>query len=126
MGIFSYVNNRYGLQLKRGSIIEYKGKRGHVTHSSGGYIFVILDGEKQSRRYHPTWGITHIKNNKPEECLCYNCFVLKKIKRATPIKPAVIDCGCENMPFYDKEMCGSCKHKKYCDVPAHPELYKKE
>ena len=65
--MFSYVNNRYGLKLKKGIRVKYdKDKYGVITHSAHGYVFIKLDGEDKSKRFHPTWNLEYLKDQTNE------------------------------------------------------------
>lgn len=69
---FAYINDMYGLTLKRGSRIEYTGdkdagpKLGSVTGATGAHINVRFDGDaKPTGPFHPTWEIRQIDRAKP-------------------------------------------------------------
>lgn len=51
---FDYIRNYYGVPAKRGARVEYQGKLGTVTGTSGPHVTVKLDGSKLSFPYHPT------------------------------------------------------------------------
>lgn len=57
----NYIRRLYGVPAKRGGQIRYKGKLGLITGSVDGHLRIRLDGEKKSRRYHPTWHIEYIQ-----------------------------------------------------------------
>ncbi len=60
---FSYIQKHYGVPAERGRRIRYKGeKEGVIVASTGGYIMVVLDGEKATHRrpYHPTDQIEYL------------------------------------------------------------------
>ncbi|MCK9568578.1 hypothetical protein M0R72_06525 [Candidatus Pacearchaeota archaeon] len=51
---FWYVRYRYGIILRRfGRVRTVNGAYGTITCARGGYVYVRLDGEKRSGRYHP-------------------------------------------------------------------------
>jgi hypothetical protein len=59
---FEYVNNYYGLKLRKHSpVVEVKtGKRGQVVKGDGAHIHIQWDGAKGSRGpYHPTDGLEY-------------------------------------------------------------------
>lgn len=50
-----YIKERWGLSVKRGMrIVTERGYQGTVTHMSGSYVHIRLDGERVSLPYHPT------------------------------------------------------------------------
>ncbi len=53
--MFDYINNYYGLSLKRGVRCKFEGKAGKVTGVRGAYVLVKLDGADKSVVCHPTW-----------------------------------------------------------------------
>lgn len=53
MNEFQYIKDYYGVPARRGFVVEYNGKRGVVTGTSGPYLTVRLDGEKLAKPYHP-------------------------------------------------------------------------
>ena len=54
-----YIRLRYGVPAKRGAKVKYGNSLGTITGSDGGYLLIKLDGEKRSKRYHPTWNISY-------------------------------------------------------------------
>lgn len=50
---FEYINNYYGLEFKKGEIVEALGKMGVVTKATN-HVFVRLSGEKTATPYYPT------------------------------------------------------------------------
>jgi len=54
-----YIRLVYGVPAKRGASIKYCGMAGKITGADGGYLLIKLDGEKRSKRYHPTWNIEY-------------------------------------------------------------------
>lgn len=67
MNEFRYINDMYGLSLKRGARVEYTGdplgpKRGSVTSADGAHINVRFDGDKKPRGpFHPTWEMRQVQ-----------------------------------------------------------------
>lgn len=55
-----YIRRTYGVPAKRGGRVTYKGKPGMITGSSGQYLRIRIDGQKATRRYHPTWEIVYL------------------------------------------------------------------
>ena len=55
-----YIRLRYGVPAKRGAKIKYCGQPGKITGCDSGYLLIKLDGEKRSKRYHPTWNIEYV------------------------------------------------------------------
>lgn len=64
----AYVRRVYGVPAKRGMKVKYHGdrrvKRGVITSASGGRLRVRIDGERESRRYHPTWEMQYRVNGR--------------------------------------------------------------
>ena len=62
MNQFDYVNQYYGLELKKHTAVESRGKHGQVVSAKGNYIYIQWDGEdKPMGPYHPTSGLTYPK-----------------------------------------------------------------
>lgn len=57
----SYIQDYYGVPAKIGQRVTAHGKPGVITGAHNQYIRVRLDGEKQSKIYHPTNGIVYEK-----------------------------------------------------------------
>jgi len=61
---FEYINNTYGLNLKRGVRVVYSGvkppKLGTVIKADGAHVLIRLDGERIARPYHPTWELLYL------------------------------------------------------------------
>lgn len=60
-----YIRKSYGVPAKRGMRVRYTGhhsgpKEGRITRSRGPYLLILLDGEKFSKPYHPTWEIEYL------------------------------------------------------------------
>ena len=54
-----YVRDYYNVPAYKGVKVTAYGKIGVITGADGPYISIRLDGEKHSRPYHPTDGITY-------------------------------------------------------------------
>ena len=54
-----YIRLKYGVPAKRGARVKYGDAHGTITGADGGYLLIKLDGEKRSKRYHPTFNITY-------------------------------------------------------------------
>ena len=54
-----YIRLVYGVPAKRGKRVKYCNTFGIITGADGGYLRIRLDGEKRSKRYHPTWCIDY-------------------------------------------------------------------
>lgn len=61
---FDYIRNYYGVPAKRGGKIEYEGKPGVITGTSGPHLMVRLDGAKHSLPYHPA-DLTYVDPEQP-------------------------------------------------------------
>lgn len=59
-----YIRNYYGVPAKIGARIKYGDKEGTITGFSGAHIEIELDGEGESRPYHPTWNIKYLEESK--------------------------------------------------------------
>lgn len=59
---FEYINQTYGLTIRKNSPVEdKKGKRGQVVKARGQYIYIQWDGEaKPMGPYHPVDNLKHI------------------------------------------------------------------
>lgn len=58
---FQYINNYYGLNLKKHCVVVDKtGRRGQVVSARGQYIYIQFDGEeKHWGPFHPTDGLSY-------------------------------------------------------------------
>jgi hypothetical protein len=54
-----YVRDYYGVPAYKGVKVTAYGKQGVITGADGPHVSIRLDGEKNSRPYHPTDGITY-------------------------------------------------------------------
>lgn len=68
---FEYIRKYYGMPVRRGGRVTLLNLRGHktnrqgrITSARGGYLKVVLDGEKRPRTYHPGT-VTCCKEDKP-------------------------------------------------------------
>lgn len=50
----SYIRNQYGVPAHRGRRVTVQGKRAVITGASGARLRVRVDGELQTRLFHPT------------------------------------------------------------------------
>lgn len=57
---FDYVRERYGVPAKRGMRVIADGKPGRITSGAGHYIRVLIDGDKHSSYWHPTWNMEYL------------------------------------------------------------------
>lgn len=53
------IRDRYGVPAKRGARVAFEGRPGVITRSRGHHLRIRLDGERQSRVYHPLWNIDY-------------------------------------------------------------------
>lgn len=61
-----YINRHYQVPAKRGGRVKYtggtKGPRfGTIKSAKGGYLRILLDGDKHAGTYHPTWKIEYLE-----------------------------------------------------------------
>lgn len=70
---FDYIRKHYGVPAKQGQRIKYTGEYpplfGTITGARGGHIRVVMDGEKHSGLFHPTWSIEYLKEEKPRRAI---------------------------------------------------------
>jgi len=55
-----YIRIMYGVPAKRGGKVKCGQLNGTITGSDSGYLLIRLDGDKRSKRYHPTWNVTYL------------------------------------------------------------------
>lgn len=56
----TYVRERYGVKAyERGRVIADR-KLGMITGFEDGYVLVLLDGDTEPGRWHPTWRMTYL------------------------------------------------------------------
>jgi hypothetical protein len=58
---FEYIRKYYGVPAKRGMKVIADGDLVEITGAKGAYLRIRLNGEKNSRTYHPTWEIQYLK-----------------------------------------------------------------
>lgn len=59
MSSFDYLKTYRRMPwMRRGIRVDVGGKKGHVTSGDGGYVRIRLEGERNTRRYHPQWQTT--------------------------------------------------------------------
>ena len=63
---FDYINKAYRLEVQRGMIIVYDGKKCKVTGSAGNYIKARYLHNNKAIRLHPIWHVEYPKTNKLE------------------------------------------------------------
>lgn len=56
----TYVRRAYGVPARRGGRVIVDGKPGRITSGDGQYIRVLVDGEKKSTKWHPTWRVEYL------------------------------------------------------------------
>ena len=66
----NYIRNYYGVPAKRGGRVRYTGglqggvlvgaRLGTIKSAHGGYLMILLDGDKYARTFHPTWNLEYI------------------------------------------------------------------
>lgn len=64
--MMKYIRHHYRVPAKRFGRVSFQGKPGTITGSRGAYLLIRLDGENHSGKYHPTWKIEYIEENKHE------------------------------------------------------------
>jgi len=62
---FRYIRSRYGVPAFKNARVRYTGgeeaRFGTIIASSRlKYVVIRMDGDKNARRYHPTWEIEYI------------------------------------------------------------------
>lgn len=66
-----YIRNHYRVPATEGARVKYTGGRkprlGTIVGADGAYLLIRLDGQKSGHRYHPTWEITYLKPEAPED-----------------------------------------------------------
>lgn len=55
----AYVRRYYGLTCKRGQRVTVNGRAGVIASFPEQYLGVRFDGEKRTRRCHPTWEVDY-------------------------------------------------------------------
>lgn len=59
---FDYIKEYYNVPADEGVKVRFESKPGVITGSLGAHILVKLDGESESRPYHPTWHMEYVDN----------------------------------------------------------------
>jgi hypothetical protein len=60
-----YIRRYYGVKAKRGGRVRYTGgssgeRLGTIKSARGGYLMILLDGDKHAGTFHPTWKIEYL------------------------------------------------------------------
>jgi len=59
------IRRTRGVPAKRGGRVIYTGRgeplKGTIRSARGGYLMILLDGEKHAGAYHPTWELEYLK-----------------------------------------------------------------
>jgi hypothetical protein len=55
-----YIQEQYKVPARVGTRIKYMGRLGVIVGSRGPHLRILLDGEKLSGVYHPTWKIEYL------------------------------------------------------------------
>lgn len=62
-----YIRKTYKVPAKRGGRVRYTGDHngkvarcGTIKSAIGGYLKILIDGEKTARTFHPTWEIEYL------------------------------------------------------------------
>lgn len=50
---FEYIEQTYGIIVKKGDRVKYEGKEGIIVSASGAYLEIRWDGERRLQLYHP-------------------------------------------------------------------------
>lgn len=58
-----YIRNFYNVPAKIGTRVKYEGKLGTIKGTKNAYLKILLDGEKKTKCYHPTYNIEYITEN---------------------------------------------------------------
>lgn len=62
--MFDYINETYGLNIKKGDRVRYTGSKaaryGTITGTHAGKLKIKMDGDKSADIYHPTWNIEYL------------------------------------------------------------------
>jgi len=61
----NYIRNYYGVKAKRGGRVKYTGgtrgeRFGTIKSARGGYLKILLDGDKYAGTFHPTWKLEYL------------------------------------------------------------------
>ena len=77
------VRRYYGVDYKRGERVTVDGKPGVIVSFPGQYLGVRFDGERHTRRAHPTWRVERDPSPCPtpdEGCACDPPFVTEETR----------------------------------------------
>ncbi|HHR5886691.1 TPA: hypothetical protein ACS7WW_003100 [Providencia alcalifaciens] len=62
--MFDYINETYGLNIKKGDRVRYTGdgdiKEGRIIGTHAGKLRIKMDGDKSAGIYHPTWELEYL------------------------------------------------------------------
>ncbi|MCR3719154.1 MULTISPECIES: hypothetical protein [Prauserella salsuginis group] len=60
-----YIRRHYDVPAKRGGRIrDYQGRTGTITGTADANLTVRLDGDHHPSRYHPTWQIEYLHDDR--------------------------------------------------------------
>ena len=55
----AYIRDYYRVPAKRGMRVVADGKPGRITGSDDASLRILIDGDKRSTRWHPTWNMRY-------------------------------------------------------------------
>ncbi len=59
-----YIRRYYKVPAKRGGRVRYSGGTttmyGTIKSARGGYLMILLDGDKYPKTFHPTWKLEYL------------------------------------------------------------------
>ena len=63
-----YIRKTYKVPAKPGGRVEYTGsgkpEYGTIKSADGAHLSILLDGEKLTRKFHPTWEMRYLPDNR--------------------------------------------------------------
>ena len=62
-----YIRDTYKVPAKVGGRVEYTGREtpstGTIKGADGAHLCILLDGEKHTKNFHPTWKMRYLPDN---------------------------------------------------------------
>lgn len=67
----NYIRRAYGVPVKRGGRVRYTGglcgeRLGTIKSARGGYLNILLDGDRWPLPFHPTWKLEYLEGKANE------------------------------------------------------------
>ena len=90
------IRESRGVPAKRGMRVyfEHGNRFGRIVSAKGGYLKILLDGDKHPGFYHPTWKIDYLQKNTEVKRKLFVCKGCEGVYAEEPVS----ECDCQLTP----------------------------